>query len=116
LNNLAWVLSEEKHEPSEALTHIDHLVEQTGRNAQALDTRGVILSRLGRHEDAIQDLEESNRLNPLPQTEFHLANTYRAAGREVEFRNYRDRIRKAGLKPEQLDPSERATLETMLKP
>jgi tetratricopeptide (TPR) repeat protein len=116
LNNIAWSLSEGINQPSEALTYIEALVEQGGRSAQSLDTRGVILSRLGRHDEAIRDLLESNRLAPSDQTVFHLALALHAAGREEEFRRYRDAVRKAGLKPEQLDATELPTYESLIKP
>ena len=116
LNNLAWTLSEGLHQPSEALTYIDDVVRHFGRSAQALDTRGVILTRLGRHDEAIRDLEDSNRVKPSAVAEFHLALACHEAGREDEFRKYRDRVKEAGLKPEQLDASERAAFEALWKP
>jgi Tfp pilus assembly protein PilF len=116
LNNLAWTLSEGLHQPSEALTYIDDVVQHFGRSAQALDTRGVILSRLGRHDEAIRDLEESNRSKPSAVAEFHLALACHEAGREDEFRKYRDQVKEAGLKPEQLDAPERAAFEALWKP
>jgi cellulose synthase operon protein C len=115
LNNLAWILSEGLHQPSEALTYIDDLVQHIGRNALTLDTRGMILHRLGRHDEAIRDLEEANHSKPSAVTEFHLALAYHEAGREDEFRKYRDRVKEAGLKPEQLDAPERAAFEALWK-
>ena len=38
---------------------------------------------------------------------YHLARAYKTAGREADFEKYRDLARKAGLRPEQLQPSER---------
>ncbi len=50
LNNLAWALSEGLNQPSEALEYIDEMIRRIGRSAlpDSLDTRGVILTRLGR--------------------------------------------------------------------
>ena len=115
LNNLAWSLSEGLHQPSEALTYIDEAIQNYGRSAQVLDMRGVILSRLGRHEEAIHDLEEANLSSPSVQTEFHLVVACRAAGRDDLFRKYYERLKTVGLKPDQLDVSERAAYDSIFK-
>jgi tetratricopeptide (TPR) repeat protein len=116
LNNIAWSLSEGTNQASEAMTFIDALLQQGGKSAQSLDTRGVILARLGRYDEAIRDLAESNRLAPSEVTVFHLAVACHLAGREDDFRKFRDNVRKAGLKPEQLDATELAAFETLIKP
>jgi tetratricopeptide (TPR) repeat protein len=116
LNNIAWSLSEGVNQPDEALTFIDALIQQGGRSAQSLDTRGMILSRLGRHEEAIRDLMEANHLAPSDQTIFHLARVYHAAGREDDSLKCREIVRKAGLKAEQLDATEKTAFDTLIKP
>ena len=58
LNNLAWVLSEGMNQPAAALEKIDELIKLKGSNVESLDTRGVILLRLGRAEEAVKDLEQ----------------------------------------------------------
>jgi Tfp pilus assembly protein PilF len=100
LNNLAWALSEGLDHPEEARTYIDRLVKTvTDQDAQAVDTRGMILSRLsqspqGRSEeerrsfqtDAIRDLENVVKSEPSTQHYFHLARVYDRAGRKEEAR------------------------------
>jgi hypothetical protein len=76
----------------------------------------VILSRLGRHDEAVRDLAESNRLAASDQTLFHLAIACHAAGREDDYRKCREAVRKSSLKPDQLDASERAAFEELIKP
>jgi tetratricopeptide (TPR) repeat protein len=116
LNNIAWCLSEGKNQASEGLTYIDTLMQQQGgKSAQPLDTRGVILARLGRYDEAIRDLSESNRMAPSEVTLFHLAVAYHLAGREDDFRKTRDVVRQAKLKPDQLEPGERSAFETLIQ-
>jgi tetratricopeptide (TPR) repeat protein len=113
LNNLAWVLSEGLDQTREALTKIDLLIKLAGRRAENLDTRGVILSRMGRLDEAIKDLEEVAQAEPTGVHFYHLAQAYRKAGRDAEFRKALEKARQAGLNAETLDPTERAAFEAM---
>ena len=115
LNNLAWALSEGVHRPSEALVAIDELIGRFGRSPGALDTRGVILTRLDRSREAIEDLEESIRSTPSAIGHFHLALAYRKAGRDADYRASRELARRAGLSPAQADPTERSEVVSMLQ-
>jgi tetratricopeptide (TPR) repeat protein len=113
LNNLAWVLSEGLDQTREALDKIDLLIKLAGRRAENLDTRGVILSRMGRLDEAIKDLEEVARAEPTGVHFYHLAQAYRKAGRDAESRKAFEKARQAGLNAETLDPTERAAFEAM---
>jgi tetratricopeptide (TPR) repeat protein len=115
-NNIAWVLSEGLHRPDEAIGVADDLLRTQGRAAATLDTRGVILTRLGRPDEAIRDLEESIRIAPAPAHLFHLARAYRDAGKARESLRCLELARRAGLTPGQVDPSERAELEALMRP
>ncbi|MFO0959124.1 MAG: tetratricopeptide repeat protein [Isosphaeraceae bacterium] len=114
-NNLAWVLSEGLDQPSEALELIDGLIVQLGRKAALLDTRGMILLRLGRTPEAIHDLEEAGKPTAMAPTLVHLAQAYLRAGQEAEFRKYRDQARKAGINPDELDLIDRAEFAKLLE-
>jgi tetratricopeptide (TPR) repeat protein len=116
LNNIAWILSENLQRPGEALGVIEDLLKSEGRSAGALDTRGVILTRLGRPDEAARDLEEATRAGSDPVHLFHLARAYRAAGKAGELARCRDLLRRARLAPEQLEPSERAELASLIQP
>jgi tetratricopeptide (TPR) repeat protein len=117
LNNLAWALSEGVNQPSEALEHIDEMIRLIGRSSpDALDTRGVILTRLGRLDEAIKELEEATRARPTPVFYAHLARAYQKAGQDEQFRKTRDQALRGGFSPKMFDPSERAEIEAMLKP
>lgn len=67
-NNLAWMLAHQQPPRLEqALGMIDPVVEQFPENARFLDTRGTILSRLGRNHDALIDLEKALPAFPDPR-------------------------------------------------
>lgn len=114
LNNLAWALCEGLRRPDEALPLADALVRRAGSDPEALDTRGVVHTRLGRAADALKDLEEAVRLAPTPLNQFHLARAYRLAGRPDDARKARDRALAAGLTLEGVDAPERDDLKDLL--
>jgi tetratricopeptide (TPR) repeat protein len=115
LNNLAWALSEGLNQPSEALEKIDELINRAGRHTENLDTRGVILLRMGRTDLAIKDLEAVVQAEPTGLHFYHLAQAYQKAGRDAEFRKALEQARQAGLTTSTIDPAERAEFEALLK-
>jgi len=106
LNDMAWTLSEDLKQPAEALKRVDELISRGGVQANVLDTRGVILTRLDRLDDAIKDLEAAAAAQPSGPIAFHLARAYQKQGRVEEFKKARDDARTAKLQPNQLQPSE----------
>jgi tetratricopeptide (TPR) repeat protein len=114
LNNLAWTLSEDLNRPAEALPPIDEAIRRHGRRPNLLDTRGVILTRLGRPDEAIADLEAAAAAAPDAATYFHLARACRKAGRDDRAREAARKARDAGLTPRMLQPSERGELDEVL--
>lgn len=116
LNNMAWTLSEEMGRPAEGLKRADEATRKVGRQPHLLDTRGVILTRLGRLPEAVRDLEDAARELPDPSVSFHLARAYRKMGRIDEARRYRDRARKGGLAREHLQRCELADWDTVMSP
>jgi cellulose synthase operon protein C len=107
LNNGAWILSEDLNRPREALERIESLVSKAGIKPHTLDTRGVILLRLGQTARAIEDLEAAAQAVPSGPICYHLARAYLAAGRRDEAARALARASAAGLKAESLQPSER---------
>ena len=97
LNNLAWALSEGLKQPSEGLEKIEELIKIAGRQPESLDTRAMILLRMGRIEPAIKDLEDVVQAEPTGHHLYHLARAYRNAGRDAEFRKVLEQARQAGL-------------------
>jgi tetratricopeptide (TPR) repeat protein len=107
LNDLAWALSEDLNQPREGLERAEEALRRVGWQPHILDTRGVILTRLDRLDDAIKDLETAARDLPIGPVYYHLARAYEKKGRADEFRKCLDRARGLGLTAEQLQPSER---------
>jgi tetratricopeptide (TPR) repeat protein len=117
LNNMAWTYSEEMNQPEEGLKWANESINKVGAQPDILDTRGVILTRLKRYDEAQRDLESAARdvdANPAAYTRlapglyYHLARLYHAQGKTDQARDYRDRAAKAGLRREMLQPSELA--------
>lgn len=116
LNNMAWTLSEETNHPEDGLKAIDEAIIKGGRQSHLVDTRGVILLRLGRVEEAIKELEIASASLPTPAILYHLARAYRKANRPADFEKYRDKARQTGLKLDMLQPSERAEAKEIMGP
>lgn len=113
LNNWAWTLSESLDKPAEGLDLIQKAIDRSGRFPTYLDTQGVILSRLGRHDAAIKILEESapNLAGGLGY--LHLARAYHLAGQDARARETLERARAAGLKPDTMEDTDRRDLEEL---
>ena len=84
--------------------------------AEVLDTRGRILIRLGRTDDAIKDLEEVVRVEPTGAHLFHLAYAYHKAGRDEDYRKTIERVRKTGLTVAGVDSTERTNSRLLWAP
>ncbi|RUL89197.1 tetratricopeptide repeat protein [Tautonia sociabilis] len=115
LNNLAWAVAEIEGEPLEGLRLIDQAIEALGtRLPELLDTRGVILERLGRHEEAVADLEEVTRAQPNRALyHFHLARAQQAAGDPEAARSSMARALELGLTADDVEPTEREEFERL---
>ncbi|CAN5907031.1 hypothetical protein BH23PLA1_BH23PLA1_18340 [soil metagenome] len=113
-NNLAWALSEGLDQPTEALELIEESIRRQGRAAQLLDTRGSILTRLGRLDEAIEDLKEACRQMPAGSHLFRLARAYHKAGRVEEAKATLAKALQVGLTAQQLEPSEQEQLQELL--
>jgi tetratricopeptide (TPR) repeat protein len=108
LNNGAWILSEELNRPGEGLKRIEAVMAKAGRQPRTLDTRGVILLRMGETSRAVADLEAAAASAPSGPIGYHLARAYLATGRRDDAARTLARARTLGLKAESLQPSERA--------
>jgi tetratricopeptide (TPR) repeat protein len=64
LNDSAWILSESLRDYKKALELADRGVAAAPDDDHLRDTRGVILSKLGRLQDALKDFEKFAQLNP----------------------------------------------------
>ncbi|MFO0907022.1 MAG: tetratricopeptide repeat protein [Isosphaeraceae bacterium] len=115
LNNMAWTLSEELAQPQEGLKWADEALQKLGPQAPVLDTRGVILTRLKKYPDAVRDLEAAVADMPNPTFLYHLAQTYLKMGKTDDARKTRDRAKEAGLTRDQLQGSELADWDAVMK-
>ena len=80
----------------------------------SLDTRGVILIRSGRLDQAIEQLSETAAANPRKMSlALHLAWAHQAKGNSEEARRQYSRAEELGLKILQLDPLERAIVNEL---
>ena len=107
LMNLAWALSEGLHSPKDADPYLKTLMRVAGGDVGVMDTRAVVLMRLGDVEEAIRELEAVVKSNPTPPHYFHLARAYKQSGRLAESKKYLQEARKLGLNPRELDITER---------
>ena len=90
LNNLAWMLAFDLEKVQEALPYAKRAVELAPYNAHALDTYGVVLTQLGKLEEALEVLNRSVDINPMPANRLHLGEAYEKAGRTSDaLRQYR---------------------------
>jgi len=90
-NGLAWVLCEDRGDPRSALPIANQGVKRWPQNVHLLDTRGVILFRLGRLDEAKRDLLNAfDVAGPRSATgaavRFHLARVLAAGGERDEAR------------------------------
>jgi tetratricopeptide (TPR) repeat protein len=113
LNNMAWTLAENLKKHDQALSVIDDAIKRIGRRPSFLDTRGVILTRMGRHSEAITDLEAALQAatilsdgQPLSAIYFHLARAYMLNDQPDKAKTYFEAGKSIGLKAEQLEDSE----------
>lgn len=111
LNNKAWTVGLYQNRPEQGLRLIDEAIERVGPLPDFLDTRGVILAELGRHDSALEALVQA--VDSAPESRrglmlFHLAWAYHVAGQDQQFRETLQRAKANGFTPATLDPQERA--------
>ena len=115
LNNLGWALSEGLDQPAEGLKAIDQVIARHPRQSQYLDTRGVVLTRLGQHDRAIADLQAAIADSPSPIRSFHLAMAYKAAGKADQAAAAFAQAKAAGLTLPMADLTEKDAVAEALK-
>jgi tetratricopeptide (TPR) repeat protein len=116
LHNLAWTLSEGMNRPAEALALVDQALKKAPENPRFRETRGVILMRLGRLDEATADLEAGVKANPTALGYFHLAAAHRKANRPDDRKKYRELALQAKLNQAELDPGDRSDFATVMAP
>jgi tetratricopeptide (TPR) repeat protein len=112
-NNLAWVLGQDLDKPAEALAEVDRVIAKIGPLPQAVDTRGVILIKLDRVKEAIDDLEKATKDDPSAIHHLHLARAYARAGRDDDRLRNLQAAKLAAAKGNTLAPEDRAELDAV---
>jgi tetratricopeptide (TPR) repeat protein len=116
LNNMAWTYSEDLNRPDLGLEWVDEAIKKCGDQGHIRDTRGVILTRLGKFDAAIKDLESAVRDLPSGSTYYHLARALIKAKRTGEARKWQALAKKSGLTRSQLQPTELTDWDIVMTP
>ena len=116
LNNLAMLLTDVGQDHAEGLKHIDRAIEIAGRQAELLDTRGMLLLATSMPAQAVLAFEEAAKIEAVKKTQsdpklsFHLWAAYRAAGEHVKARAIAENVKSAELRVQILTARDRSLL------
>jgi tetratricopeptide (TPR) repeat protein len=110
LNNLANILLEDPTSVSEALSCIEKALFQEPGNALMLDTKGTILLKMDKPQEAIQVLEAASTISKDPRIGLHLFDALRRSGRNEEAANILQKIDRAELSRSLLSPDDQKIL------
>jgi uncharacterized protein HemY len=111
LNNLAMIFAEIPGRELEGLPHIDNAIKLAGENPELLDTKGTVLLRgrkLQEARDVFKKAIEQGTEGNMPRYQFHLVQTLIELGEgkqaekawsEIEF----DKLDRRGLTPDERD-------------
>ncbi len=81
LNNVAFILAEQKKDLAEALEFVNEAVHVFGPKSDVLDTRGVVYIMMGNYPEAVHDLTVAMSVaEPAPIKLLHLAMAQDLAG------------------------------------
>jgi predicted Zn-dependent protease len=111
LNNLAFLSSLKDARSEDALAMIDAAIKEAGPHPELLDTRGVVLTRAGRPDEAVADLQQVIATASSPVAMYHLAQAHWKSGRKDEAaKSYREATA-AGFKSPDLHPLEKTDFD-----
>jgi tetratricopeptide (TPR) repeat protein len=120
VNNLAWILCEDKHDYSKALELTQTGLKKYPDYIDLIDTQGVIFYRMGRTGEAIANFDKCIGLY-LPNTSsltasyFHLARCYNDIGRKDEAVKYMRTALDSNLKQRGLSDKEVTEAKSVIK-
>jgi tetratricopeptide (TPR) repeat protein len=117
LNNLAWILCERDGQYQEALELADRGLKVAPDYMDLLDTRGVVLYRLGRFDKSAEDLARCIELyqdnaKSLASAYFHLA---RADAKMERTEQARERLKQAMDRAKDLSLEDQAEAKALLE-
>jgi predicted Zn-dependent protease len=108
LNALGYTLADRTTRYEEALRLIDRARVAEPDNAAIIDSYGWVLYRLGRNEEALDELRRAYGLQKDPEIAAHIAEVLWVTGQRDEARRYFDEARK-------LDPENRSLKRALEK-
>jgi predicted Zn-dependent protease len=119
LNDSAWILSESLRDYKKALELADRGVAAAPDDDHLRDTRGVILSKLGRLQDALKDFEKFAQLNPpdSPRRAKALLQMGRTCAKlkdSAQAKKHLDEALRIDTQKNVFNPKEKAELNQML--
>jgi tetratricopeptide (TPR) repeat protein len=113
LNNLANILLEDPTSVAEALVCIEKALFQEPGNALMLDTKGSILLKMDKSQEAIQVLESALTISRDPRIGLHLFDALRRSGRNEEATNILRKIDREELIRSLLSPDDQKILDSI---
>jgi tetratricopeptide (TPR) repeat protein len=113
LNNLANILLEDPTSVAEALNCIEKALFQEPGNALMLDTKGTILLKMDKPQEAIQVLESALTISNDPRIGLHLFDALRRSGRNEEAANILRKIDREELSRSLLSPDDQKILDSI---
>jgi tetratricopeptide (TPR) repeat protein len=113
LNNLANILLEDPTSVAEALSCIEKALFQEPGNALMLDTKGSILLKMDKPQEAIQVLESAMTVSNDPRIGLHLFDSLKRAGRNEEAANILRKIDREELSRSLLSPDDQKILDSI---
>jgi Tfp pilus assembly protein PilF len=120
INNLAWILCEEQGKPEQALELAQRGLENNPNYIDLLDTHGVILHRLKRYSEALDEFKKCAALYlpnapALSSTHFHLAKTQMQLGQNDDALKSLRKARELNSKNRGLSAANAAEIETLIE-
>ena len=114
LNNLASLLGEQAGRTEEALGLIDRAIDIDGPQRILLETKGEILLRGNRVDDALPLIQEAaSSAVPDPRVLLHLADAYLRTGKREEASKAFKDAKKGNLSQQLLTPADRALIKDL---
>jgi cellulose synthase operon protein C len=115
LNNLAWLLAmRDREKLDEALALINKAIDLYGPTSTLIDTLAVVLIRTGKIDQAVERLTDALQAAPeRASLVLHLSWALETKGKKVEAREQFLKAEKLGLRPQTLDPLERAIVQKL---
>ena len=115
LNNLAWLLSFQSENRTEALVLINSAIELAGPAAALLDTRAVVSLNMNRVQEALQDLNAALEETQAAAIYIHLAQAQLRANDGVAAKESFQQAKDNGFDIAKLHPLERPDYNRLIR-